>query len=134
MTTTYFLDKAYDLKNKFKKFFISKKKLKALSNYAEAVPTKHKTYLTLIKKCSDDGFLGEREADFLSYMIDLYDINYLDWSHKTRWLKQKITTLADEQKKQEAEQLDLFAYEKKPSPVKRHLMTVNNINQTTRRV
>lgn len=94
MTTTYLFDKVSELSEKFKNFFQHKKKLQALDNYSEVVPFQHKGYLTLIKRCMGDGFLGEKEAEFLCYMLDKYELNYLDWSHKTKWLKGEMNRLA----------------------------------------
>jgi hypothetical protein len=135
MTASSIFDKALELKEKFRKFFSSKKKLKALMNYDAVVPMKHKTYLNLIKRCSDDGFLGEKEADFLSYMIDLYNIDYLDWSHKTKWLKGEIARLTRKDLERLPEQFDLFRDEKKPVPVlsKTYIHTTQ-YQQHTRRI
>lgn len=90
----YLFDKLSELKEKFKSFFVSKKKLKALENYAEVAPFQHRSYIGLIKKCMNDGFLGEKETDFLSYMIDKCEINFLDWAHKTKWLKKEMRRVA----------------------------------------
>lgn len=87
-------DKITVLKEKFKDFFTHKKKFQALENYSSAVPFEHKDYLLLIKRCMADGFLGEKEADFLCYMLDKYQVNHLDWSHKTKWLKGEIERLS----------------------------------------
>jgi len=87
-------DKIGVLKEKFKDFFTHKKKFQALENYSTAVPFQHKDYLFLIKKCMADGFLGEKEAEFLCYMIEKYQVNFLDWSHKTKWLKGEIERLS----------------------------------------
>jgi hypothetical protein len=115
MSSGYLFDNISDLNQKFKNFFCHKKKMHALDNYSNCAPFQHKDYLMLIKKCMADGFLGEREADFLCYMLDKYTLNYLDWAHKTKWLKEEMAKLAanypkDEPKK--AEQLPLFDYDR----------------------
>jgi len=114
MTST-FLNICLDLKDKFKAFFIAKKKLTALTNFSEAVPNSHRSYLTLLKKCANDSCLGEKEADFLTYMIDLYEINYLDWSHKTNWLKAEIKARKAEARQARRAQLEMpmFDFDKK---------------------
>ena len=38
----------------------------------------------------DDGFLGDKEDEFLGYLLDKYEVNFLDWAHKTKWLKQEM--------------------------------------------
>lgn len=114
MPTTYLFDKISDLKEKFKNFFQHKKKMQALDNYSSVAPFQHKDYLVLIKRCMADGFLGEKEAEFLCYMLEKYELNYLDWSHKTNWLKGEMNKLSANYPKEEARvaQLPLFDYDK----------------------
>lgn len=118
MSSTYLFDKIPDLKEKFKNFFSHKKKMQALDNYSYCAPFQHRDYLLLIKKCMLHGFLGEKEADFLCYMVEKYAINFLDWSHKTNWLKQEMNKLASNFPKPEPKiaQLPLFDYEKMKVP------------------
>lgn len=106
------LDNISVLKEKFKNFFLHKKKLQALENYSCAVPFQHKDYLLLIKRCMADGFLGEKEADFLCYMIEKYEVNFLDWSHKTKWLKGEIERLAANYRKEQGvpQQMSMFDF------------------------
>lgn len=65
-----------------------------------------------------DGFLGEKEADFLCYMLEKYALNFLDWAHKTNWLKGEMAKLAANYPKEPVaearriEQLPLFDYHK----------------------
>lgn len=82
-----FFDKLVGLKDQIKKFFQHRKKVSALENFSTGINFPHKRYLHLIKGCLDDGFLGEKEADFLDHMLTRYEVNYLDWAHKTKWLK-----------------------------------------------
>ena len=98
MLVTYLFDEIINLKEKFKNFFTQKKKLYALDNYSSVVPFQHKAYLVLIKKCMNDGFLGETEAGFLCYMLQKYRVNFLDWSHKTPWLKAEMNRIATKYK------------------------------------
>lgn len=91
-------DQINTLKDKFNEFLYHRKKLKALENYASVTNFPHASYLGLIKKCIKDGFLGEKESDFLSYMLDTYQLNFLDWSYRTPWIKEQMAALAAERK------------------------------------
>lgn len=101
-------DKVLELKDRFKSFFSHKKKLQALENYSNCAPFQHKDYLTLIKRCMADGFLGEKEADFLCYMLEKYELNFLDWSHRTKWLKSEMQKLASHYQKDKPEQMTML--------------------------
>ena len=90
MTVKSLFDKTSELKEKLKLFFRSKKKLSALENYSACAPMKHKHYIALIGECAKTGFLGDKETDFLAYLLDKYHLNYLDWAHKTMWLKSEM--------------------------------------------
>ena len=87
-------DRPEEFKEKLDNFIVHKKKLYALNNYSEVVPFQHKDYLILIKRCMADGFLGEKEADFLCYMLEKYKVDFLEWSHRTPWLKKEMLRLA----------------------------------------
>lgn len=118
MHQIYIFDKIADLKSKFQHFMLHKKKITALENYSEVAPVKHKDYLILIKKCMDGGFLGEKEGDFLCHLSDKYftNCNFLDWSHKTKWLKTQIERMRPRmQPRHEARQFvqhDLFDFDR----------------------
>ena len=99
-------DQIPNLKEKFKNFFNHKKKMHALDNYSSCTDFQHRDYVLLIKKCMADGFLGEREADFLCYMLEKYALNYLDWAHKTKWLKGEMSKMAANCQKQEPKQIE----------------------------
>jgi hypothetical protein len=94
MTAAYLFEKATELKDKFKSLFQHKKKIAALENYSMAASFTHRNQLVLIKNCVNDGFLDEEETRFLEYMLKKYELNYLDWSHKTKWLKNQIRNMA----------------------------------------
>ena len=106
------------LKSKFKRFFYHKKKLMALENYAGVGTFKHKDYLILIKKCMADGFLGEHEASFLTYMVDKYfpDSNFLDWTHRTKWLKGEISRLTQHVEEKKNQQMPSSTLRNTKSP------------------
>jgi hypothetical protein len=118
MISVNFFDKIGELKEKFKRFFYHKKKLQALENISSVIPFQHKDYLILIKRCMDGGFLGEHEADFLSYMIDKYfsEQNFLDWTHKTRWLKGEILRLSGQFDEKQFKQMTMFDFDKAALP------------------
>lgn len=110
----YIFEKLEELKNKFTGYLGHKKKLAALDNYSEVVPFHHKGYLILIKNCMQEGFLGQQESDFLAYMVEKYfkDTNYLDWSHKTHWLKSEMARLDKHYRSKSAMQPTLFEMDK----------------------
>jgi len=83
-------EKFEELKEKFGQFYQHRKKLAALENYSEAVKFQHKKYLGLIKACLRDGFLDAEEADFLEHMLNKYQVSYLQWAHRTKWLKNEV--------------------------------------------
>ena|ERR1700677_1044809 len=123
MATEYLWDKITDLKNRFKSFFQHKKKISALENFSQAAPFPHRKYLGLIKMCVNDGFLGDKESEFLDHMLDTCRINYLDWAHKTPWLKKEIESRS---KINPFDEHMLFDFEKKidlPVAVPLHLVT-----------
>lgn len=65
-----------------------------------------------------DGFLGPQEADFLNHIVDTYfvDYHFLDWTHRTPWLKQEIKHLKAKKNKSRDVQLDLLDLEKLRKP------------------
>lgn len=83
-------EKITELKENFREFFQHRKKITALENFSASDQFHHKKYLVLVKSCLDDGFLEEQESDFLNHMLKKYEINYLDWAHKTKWLKKRM--------------------------------------------
>lgn len=140
MRNTHLFDKVSELTEKFKHFFKHKKKLQALENYSEVVPFQHKDYLILIKRCMADGFLGDKEADFLCYMVDTYfsEKNFLDWTHRTKWLKGEINRLSACYQRPLAVQTEMFDWskldEKQPSNVPFELLAQHTKQQMARRV
>jgi len=122
METGYLWDKIVHLKNQFKSFFQHKKKIAALENFSQAAPFPHKKYLGLIKLCMNDGFLGDKEADFLDHMIDSCRINYLDWAHKTPWLKREIQERSERNPFEEPLMFDFEKQTDLPTGVPLHLV------------
>jgi hypothetical protein len=132
-------EKAGKFKEKFQDFFGQKKKVRALSNLASSVVPKEaeiemrkdKAMLDIIKKCLKESFLDEEEIRFLAYMMKkrFSQENYLDYTHRTKWLKDKLVD-----KKAPPEQLDMFDWnlldEKKAAPFE---MLVNQYRRPTAR-
>lgn len=96
MSNTYLFERVGELKDKFFNLFQHKKKIKALENYSNVAPFHHKKYLRMIESCIDDGFLEDKETEFLDHMLQKYEVNYLDWAHKTRWLKKTMEDMSQE--------------------------------------
>ena len=114
MKKEYFFEKIDNLKSRFKGFFQHRKKIAALENYTFSANFPHRNYLTLIKGCMTDGFWEEAEAAFLDHMLAKYELNYLDWAHRTKWLKGQIA------KRTTPKPLAIqrfFDFEKKQTPV-----------------
>lgn len=107
------LEKINELKEKFKACNVHKKKVKALQNYNFAVPLPNKeaALFSLVKKCMNYGFLDDVESSFLNHMLDKCGIYYLDWAHKTNWLKTQMKRLAYEHRKEQEVQLNFFDYQ-----------------------
>lgn len=78
------------LKPLFSSFFQHKKKVRALENFAEAEVVTYTNELSLIKSCLENRFLSKKGSDFLEELLEENRVNYLDWSHRTRWLKSQI--------------------------------------------
>lgn len=87
------LEIARQLKTKFQSYRQDKKKIAALDNFSSVSPFRHRKFLFLLKHCLKDAFLGQKEEDFLNHLLDVYSVKYLDWAHKTPWLKRKMYEL-----------------------------------------
>lgn len=86
-----------ELKRKLRRDQEHQKKYKALSNYSGCDKKfKHADYLPLLRRALECGFLGEKEDEFLNYMIDRYSLPYLDWACKTPWLKKEMARVAEQ--------------------------------------
>jgi hypothetical protein len=109
-------DKVSELTDKFKRFFQQKKKVAAMENFSSVgnVPQKSRNFLMLIKTCLNDGFLDQEDADFLDRMIRKHELNYLDWSHKTKWLKEKMNSMVQNPPPIPKPQM-YFDFDKKPA-------------------
>lgn len=99
MVKNYISMKLEQFKDKFDIFSKHRKKVKALENVSSCTAFKHQSYLGLIKECLAEGFLEEQEDAFLEHMLQKYEVNYLDWCYKTKWLKNEMSKLASVCKK-----------------------------------
>lgn len=110
----YLFDKLEEFRDKFQHLYVHKKKVLALENLSQAVVFQHNDYLLLIKRCMRDGFLTVEENKFLVYLVGKYfsDRNFLDWTHRTPWLKQEMRRLSRANPKRTPVQQDLFNWNK----------------------
>jgi len=99
MVKNYISMKLEQFKDKFDIFTKHRKKVKALENISSCTNFKHQSYLGLIKECLHEGFLEDQEEVFLDHMLHKYEVNYLDWCYKTKWLKKEMNKLASACKK-----------------------------------
>jgi hypothetical protein len=118
MSIAYLFDKVGDLKEKFKRFFQQHKKIKALDNFSSVVPFSNKVdeqCFKIVKSCFDYSFLDDEQERFLTHMLSKLEINYLDWAHKTKWLKEQIAARQDAQRAS-TQQLYFFDLDKLRNP------------------
>lgn len=115
MKKEFLFDKISDLKERFKGFFQHRKKIAALENYSISGKFHHKNYLSLVKECMNEGFLGDQESSFLDYMLGRYELNYLDWAHKTKWLKVQMKQKQRQQKPLATQ--EFFNFDRMGTPV-----------------
>jgi len=85
-------DKIDDIKEKFRDFFQQRKKVTALENHAlvRFFSRAETEVLSTIKFCMKGSFLQDEDADWMNRKLDRLQINYLDWAHRTKWLKSEI--------------------------------------------
>ena len=81
-----------DLKVKFKDFFQQRKQMTALQNHSlvKRFTAKEQDIFDTVKSCMKGSFLEDEDAEWITKKLDRMQINYLDWAHKTKWLKQTI--------------------------------------------
>lgn len=94
MTKSYISLNFNDFKNKFDRFVIHRKKIKALENLNLTGRFHNQDELQLIKRCLNRGFLSQKAEAYLEEMIEEYELDYLHWTYKTKWLKGEIERLS----------------------------------------
>lgn len=115
MASQSLFDQISEMRVKFQGLYGHQKKLRALQNRCDVVPFQHNGYLILIKNLLRDGFLDHETARFLDHMVSKYfeSEDYLNWAHKTRWLKGRMEDLRKQQEKPRLVQTDMFEMAKK---------------------
>ncbi len=108
MSTPQLFEQTEQLQQKFSSAFIHRKKLRALENYSTVAPFQHKNYLEILRQCMSAGFLDETESGFLGHMLKKYEVNFLDWAHRTMWLKGEMKRLNAHYNPPVLKQADLF--------------------------
>jgi len=90
------VQKLIDFDIKFKAYFIHKKKLKAMNNYAEVadLEKKHIIAMKLIENFASGGFLEEEDVEYLNKLLARYEVKFSEWSHKTKWLKGHMKSIS----------------------------------------
>lgn len=96
MKKNYIGVKFEEFKDKFNRYFLHKKKVRALENYASVHEFAGARFINMIKEILNTGFLDDKEEAFLEHQIEKAEIDALTWSHKTRWLKQEMKRVAAE--------------------------------------
>jgi hypothetical protein len=100
-----------EFKKRFNVFVQHKKKIKALENLDSTGNFHKQTELHLLKKCLQKGFLSEKAEAFLEELLDECQINYLEWFHKTKWLKSEMERLSNQKSDLHKDQM-LFDFDK----------------------
>ncbi len=90
MAKSYISLKYEELKQKFNGFWIHRKKVKALENYASVSEFEGSKYIRMLKELLADGFLDQEEERFLEHQIKKAEIDVFSWCHRTRWLKEEM--------------------------------------------
>lgn len=84
------------LQTKFSNLFKQRKQLRALENYSAVKAfsrAEHKVF-SAITYCLKGEFIQPEDADWISTKLEKLEINYLDWTHKTKWLKEQMALKA----------------------------------------
>lgn len=95
------------IKKEFQTDEQDRKKIKALTKYAEQADLRQFGMVALIKESYKVGFLAKEERDFLNWTLQKQGIDYLDWCYETKGAKEKRRRL-------KGTQLSLFDLIEKP--------------------
>lgn len=100
MSKSTLFDRLSELKTRFEGFFQDRKKIKAIENFSEVgiFDEKSSKLLYVVKDCIKNHFLDEVEAQFLNHVLEKHKVDYLDWSHKTKWLKKEMASVEESNK------------------------------------
>lgn len=96
-------------------YFQNTKKVKALKNLETCVnfATRHKSSLKCIKSFLRFGYLETEDETYLTYLLDRYEIDYLDWSYRSPWTKEQIRQRQKMKSVKAPVQLQLIDFNKK---------------------
>ena len=112
MRRTYLHLSAGEFKDRFSNALQHHKKIKALENFQLTKLFSHARMLQLIKECISTDFLESEEEKFLEHLLTKYEVDYLAWCHRTKWLKGEIQRKEKKIETKKAswtpEQFDLF--------------------------
>lgn len=112
MTQSSVFEKLSEFREKFAGLLQCRKKSKSLDNYSEVafMDEEDLLFLNSIKRALKRGFLKQYQIDFLNGALEEYQLNYLFWSHKTKWLKSEMREMAKNSRKQHNQMI--FNYDK----------------------
>ena len=112
MSGTYLFEKVMKIKDEFKKSFIHKKKHRSLENYSSVVvlPEEQQAAISLLKHKLKTGFLSDRLSSFLDAFLEDHELNFLDWAYKTKWLKEKMRAMKQQEVYAKPVQMTMFDY------------------------
>lgn len=79
-----YTSKKDELKKKIDQHFQHTKMIKCLEKICDFQEYHHNEYVLLIKKCAENTWLDEKEAEFLVYLLDKYGKkeDYLFWAYQ----------------------------------------------------
>lgn len=100
-----------ELKIKFKDFFQQRKQMTALENHSivKAFNEAEREVFGTIRYCMKGAFLEDEDAEWIAKKLKKLEINYLDWAHRTKWLKEQLNQ-AQSAKKPKIIQTTMFDY------------------------
>lgn len=113
MNEEYIFNKTNEFKNRFQRLTRNQKEVRALENFSTISYFPHRHHLTLVRACMKNGFLDDPTCQFLSHMLKKYDVDYLDWSHKTPWLKREMAQIIQNAQKRVKPPQICFDFDKK---------------------
>lgn len=124
MKKSYIHMQANEFKEKYSNYFQHKKKVRALENLnsVQEFEVKHSFSLTTIKSFLNDGFLEQEEEKFLDWLLSKYEIDYLEWAYRTKWLKDQMQRISRKNSKQKEAQ-------KQKEPVKQLYMDFGKVEK-----
>jgi hypothetical protein len=96
MAKSYIGMKFEEFTDKFTNFFLQKKKVRALENYVSVatlpanMQESIENYISHIKTILSREFIDDIEENYLNARINQLEIDAMEWSHRTKWLKERM--------------------------------------------